>query len=551
MKFLHRFVDSGISLRLLSGSILAFQILTCLSSAEEPLVESKTAGQPATLTPQPPEIPQIHGPKVYGVRPGSVFLYSIPATGRRPIRFEADNLPQGIHLDSSTGMLTGSISKEGRYAVTLRAGNALGKAERSFQIIVGSQIALTPPMGWNSWNCWGDNVSQEKVMAAAKAFANKGLRDHGWTYVNIDDGWQGVRGGKFNAIQPNQKFPDLPGLSKQVHAMGLKLGIYSTPWIGAYSGHIGSSCNNEDGTYDWIKAGDFADYFTYPKKKGPENRKDNYVIGKYSFVVQDAKQWEDWGIDYVKYDWAPCLPSEIIAMFDALRSRQRDMVYSLSNRLYFNYAKEYPKYANCWRISGDIEDTWKSITSIAFSRARWQDKPLGTDKWAPYVGPGHYIDPDMLVLGRVGWGKPHPTRLTADEQYAHISLWCLLSAPLILGCDPDQLDEFTLGLLTNDEVLDVDQDSLAKMAVRVGPEGPLAVYAKPLDDGSMAVGLFNLGESPAPVSASWSELGLIGRQRVRDLWRQKDIGVFEGGFQAAVPPHGVVLIRMIPVAAGQ
>jgi alpha-galactosidase len=166
------------------------------------------------------------------------------------------------------------------------------------------------------------------------------------------------------------------------------------------------------------------------------------------------------------------------------------------------------------------------------------------DKTASYAKPGNWNDPDMLIVGKVGWGHPHPTRLTPNEQYTHISLWCLLSAPLLIGCDMTQLDPFTLNLLENDEVLAVDQDPLGKEAMTVAKNGETRVYAKDLADGSKAVGLFNLGETETQVTVKWSDLGLKGKWRVRDLWRQKDLGKFQDSFCASVPRHGVVLIRV-------
>lgn len=518
----------------------------CATVAPGILPQTPGAEVPTILSPPAAETPRINGAKVFGVRPGSAFLYTIAATGKRPMQFSADSLPAGLQLDTAAGQIMGSLQQKGEYTVTLHAENALGKTQRPLRIVAGDRLALTPPLGWNSWNCWSDDISQEKVLSAARAFVDKGLIQHGWTYVNIDDGWQGLRGGPYNAIQPNAKFPSIKALSRQVHGMGLKLGIYSTPWRGSYSGHVGSSCDNEDGTYDWIKGGDYTTSYKYPKDRKHGHPKDNYVFGKYSFIDRDVKQWAQWGIDYVKYDWNPVKVPEIKAMHDTLRAAPRDMVYSLSNGLYFNWARDYPALANMWRISGDIVDTWESLKSIGFSRRAWNTAPLGNDKWAPYVGPGHYIDPDMLIVGHVGWGHPHPTRLTPDEQYAHISQWCLLSAPLILGCDPEKLDDFSVSLLTNDEVLDVDQDPLCKQATLVGGTDDLPVYAKPLEDGSWAVGLFNLSGSEALATVAWEYLHLQGKLRVRDLWRQKDLGAFEGRFQAKVASHGVVLVRIRP-----
>jgi alpha-galactosidase len=190
---------------------------------------------------------------------------------------------------------------------------------------------------------------------------------------------------------------------------------------------------------------------------------------------------------------------------------------------------------NSWRTTGDITDTWASLSGIGFRQG-------GHEK---YVGPGHFDDPDMLIVGKVGWGPNlRPTRLTPNEQYTHISLWCLLCSPLLIGCDMTQLDAFTLNLLTNDEVLEVNQDPLGRQASRVGKDGLLEVWAKDMEDGSKAVGLFNRSEFEAPIKVAWQTLGIKGKQRVRDLWRQKDLGVFTDQFETKVPRHGVVLVRI-------
>jgi len=449
------------------------------------------------LTPKPPSTPRINGPSIFGVRPNSPFIYRIPATGRRPMEFSIENLPAGLSVDSSTGQITGKLPEPGELTVTLRAKNSLGSAEKRFKIIVGERIALTPPMGWNSWNCWGGRVSAEKVLLSARGMVSSGLIDHGWTYINIDDAWQGKRGGDFHAIQGNEKFPDMKGLCDQIHAMGLKAGIYSTPWTTSYARYIGGSCENEDGS--WTKP-------TQEKKNIINKKILPWAIGKYHFTDNDARQWAAWGIDYLKYDWNPIEVPETREMAIALRHCGRDVIFSLSNHAPFEGAGDWSRLANAWRTTGDIRDTWQSVSGIGFSQ----------DRWAAFAGPGHWNDPDMLVVGMVGWGTPHPTKITPDEQYTHISLWCLLSAPLLLGADLDKLDEFTLSLLTNDEVLAVDQDALGKQAVRVGGEGDWVVYAKELEDGSKAVGLFNRGEQEAQITAPFSGLGFSGKQVVRD-----------------------------------
>jgi alpha-galactosidase len=221
-----------------------------------------------------------------------------------------------------------------------------------------------------------------------------------------------------------------------------------------------------------------------------------------------------------------------------LAKQNRDIVFSLCQ---YGMGKVWAwgerVGGNCWRTTYDIVDTWGNMTGLGFNQN-------GYEKFA---GPGHWNDPDMLVVGHVGWGpKLHPTRLTPNEQYTHISLWCLLAAPLLIGCDMTKLDDFTLGLLTNDEVLEVNQDPLGTQAARVSRHGAGEVWAKRMEDGSLAVGLFNRGPTGARLTARWRDLGLSGQQRVRDLWRQQDIGVFAGQFEAAVPRHGVVLVRLWP-----
>lgn len=467
--------------------------------------------------------------------------------------YTAVDLPAGLTLEPRTGRISGVLKTKGRYLVRLTVQNRLGSAERSLTIMVGDEIALTPPLGWNSFNCWGSEVSQAKVLAAARGLVASGLRDHGWNHVNIDDGWQGIRGGPLNAIQPNSKFPDMQKLADEIHRMGLKFGIYSTPWKTSYGWHIGSSADYPDGTYDWIKAQSYNRFFQYQfppqrsvrfawlkpftnwlqKRSRRTYTKKARTFGRYSFVSRDVRQWMEWKIDYLKYDWVPVDISHLKNMHDELAGQQRDIVYSVANNAPFSLAPELAKCANSWRTSVDLSDTWQNMSKIGFSR----------DRWAPFNMPGHYNDADMLVIGGRQRGGFRMTRLTSDEQYTHMSLWCLLAGPLLLGCDLQHLDPFTLGLVTNDEVLEINQDPLCKQATRVASSGKLEVYAKLLEDGSVAAGLFNRGDAVATVRVKWSDLQITGRQTVRDLWRQKDLGIFSGSFESSVASHGVVLVR--------
>jgi len=484
------------------------------------------------LTPKAADSPQINSPGVFGVRPGNPFLYTIPATGVRPMTFAVENLPDGLDICPESGTITGKIDKAGTYTVVLKATNKKGTTEKAFKVVAGEKIALTPPLGWNSWNCWAEKVSDENVRISAKAMVDSRLVNHGWCYINIDDTWQRSRGGEFNAIQGNEKFPDMKGLCDYIHSLGLKIGIYSTPWVTSYAGEIGGSSDNANGSWE--------------KVNGWDNYSKNHRFGKYAFAENDAKQWAGWGIDYLKYDWFPNDATNARDMTIALRKSGRDIVYSLSNSAPFEQADTWVELSNCWRTTGDIRDAWNKEQLPAGEK--WAFGILDIwqlhEKWAPYNGPGHWNDADMLVVGKVGWGKLHDSNLTADEQYTHISLWSLWAAPLLLGCPLDQLDDFTMNLLTNDEVLAVNQDPLGIQALKVAEQGNTEVLAKKLDDGSIAVGLFNRGSENAEVTVTWQQLGIEASQTVRDLWRQKDIGTYDGSFAAVIRPHGVVMVKI-------
>ncbi|HEU5397486.1 MAG TPA: putative Ig domain-containing protein, partial [Verrucomicrobiae bacterium] len=394
-------------------AVSACLALPAAAAATGDTTNSISAG-PEILTPPAPDTPRINGAKIFGVRPGSPFLFTIPATGIRPMRFSADHLPRGLKLDAETGRITGKLKKKGEFTVTLRAANSLGAAEEPFRIVCGDGIALTPPMGWNSWNCFASAVTEDRVKRAADAIVRTGLINHGWTYVNVDDYWQNHRNsedptlrGPFRDqkgnIVPNSRFPDMKGLADYIHGLGLKAGLYSSPG-------------------PWTCGG---------------------CEGSWQHEQQDAQTYAKWGFDYLKYDWCsyggiasgemtnvatvplwgqnPTNDAGAIypyrLMGGYLRQQKRDIVFSLCQ---YGMADVWKWGAsvngNCWRTTGDIRDTWGSMSGIGFHQ----------DMAAPYAGPGHWNDPDMLVVGDVGWGShTRPTQLTPDEQYTHISLWCL------------------------------------------------------------------------------------------------------------------------------
>ncbi|MEM0173893.1 MAG: hypothetical protein QXI16_05240, partial [Sulfolobaceae archaeon] len=443
-------------------------------------------------------VPKINNPKVFGVRPDSEFILPITASGEKPFHYSALNLLKDLSINESNGTITGKITNKGRYEITLQVKNKYGKAERDIEVVVGENISLTPPMGWNHWNCWGPKIDEDKVRQAADSIIANSLKDHGWVYVNIDDGWQGQRDPKTKALQPNEKFKDMKALCDYVHSLGLKIGIYSTPWRKSYAGFAGGSADTEDG-----------------KILGDD---DGHTIGKYHFEEQDAKQWAEWGIDYLKYDWNPIDLDSTKRMYKALRNSGRDIILSLSNSAPYDSIGEISKYAQCWRTTGDIIDLWESTDQWW----QWSVKRIAflQDKWIKYAQPGHWNDMDMLVVGYVGWGDPKPTRLTPDEQRSHVSLWSLLNSPLLLGCDLSRLDKFTLSLLTNDEVIGINQDSLGQQGFLIRNDCEEKIVVKKLEDGSKAVGLFNLGKDQKEIELSFHELNFKGKVKLRDLWEQ-------------------------------
>ena len=495
------------------------------------------------LTPPAPDTPRINGPRIYGAHRRVPFLFRIPVTGVRPMKFAAKGLPRGLKLDKDKGIIRGKARRNGTYKVKITATNALGSDTRELRIVIGDRIALTPPLGWNSWNVWGNTVSQDLILEAGRAMDESGLSNYGWSYLNIDDGWQGLRGGKYNAIQPNNKFPDMKALGDSLHARGLKLGIYSGPWISTYASHIGSSCDNPDGTYWWVEQG-LIDEFCKANRKEVD-KESIRSFGKYSFARADAKQWADWGVDYLKYDWNVNDVWWTRDMREALDASGRDIVYSLSNHSRVTLGPVLEEMVECWRTTGDIRDTWQSMSTIGFE---------GQDCWAAWRKPGHWPDADMLVLGKVGWGrKMRWTELTPWEQYTHITLWSILASPMLLGCDMASLDPFTMSLLCNNEVLDVNQDPLGIQGVRFASGEGHATYVKPLEDGTIAVALFNLSDEERTLGFTAKKLGLYGEQTVRDLWRQKDMGktIDKERWEVSVPAHGCVLYRLSPGITGE
>ena len=472
--------------------------------------------------------PNLHAPKVHGAGRDVPFLYAIPTIGERPLTYAIEGLPAGLTLDSDTGFITGQVAVVGEYDILIRATNAHGSDEAEMRLVIGGSLALTPPMGWNSWNCWGSNVNADHIRAAANGMVESGLSARGYAYINIDSTWQGERYGPLNAIQGNHKFPDMWGLVEHIHGLGLKAGIYSTPWTTAWGGNhlLGESAGASTGVECDI----------------PACVKQGRYIGEEKYEENDAKQWAEWGFDYLKYDWRPCDPPSARRMRDALYASGRDFVFSITTEAGIEHVDAWVELTHLWRRNGDTSDSWQSVCANGF---------YATEIWEPHTGPGHWLDADMLVLGRLGWGEPRENRLTVDEQMTHMTLWALLASPLFLGCDLHALDDLTLRLVANEEVIAIDQDPLGRQGYCVretrrgngngGTRTHERVYAKPLAGGSTAVGLFNIADEPAEIALDFADLNLVGSHLVRNVWRKTDVGLVSRELRADIPAHGARL----------
>ncbi|GAA4279512.1 NPCBM/NEW2 domain-containing protein [Aquimarina mytili] len=493
------------------------------------------------VTPSESLQPKINGPDIFGIRKDSPFLYKIPASGKKPIIYEVDNLPKGLNLDSLTGIITGKMDVLESKKIILKAKNEHGNTKKEFEIVVGDNISLTPPMGWNSWNCWGKNVNQEKIEAASKAFVDKGLIDYGWSYIVIDDAWQGNRDNKKKMIRANAMFPDMKNLSKQIHDRGLKFGIYSTPWITSFAGYCGTSSDSINGYWDKEKFG---------------NRK-FIKHGKYTFEKNDVDQFVDWGVDYLKYDWNPIDSISLARMGKEIKNANRDIVFSISNSSDINDMKSYQKWSNLWRTTSDIRDIWDN----GYSKGRFSQGIMDIlryhTNWKEFNGPSSWNDPDMLVLGKVGWGEPRENNLSGDELYSHFTLWTIWSAPLMLGCDLEKIDKFTLSLLKNSEVIDINQDRLGSQAEIISDTNGFVVLKKQLYNGDFAIAVINKGlyyntpidqfnwgdEAPRELDLKELKITLNGDFMVRDVWKQKNIEEFSKSQKIKVNHHGASLLR--------
>lgn len=422
-------------------------------------------------------------------------------------------------------------------------------------------LAPTPPMGWNSWDSYGTTIDEAQFKATTEWFARH-LKPYGWQYVIIDEGWtipKGGADGKGNNrqftldnygryIPAPSRFPSAEGdagfkpLAVYVHSQGLKFGLHILRGIPKQAVESNSSIAGSS-----FKATDAAD----PSAPCPWNTDNDGVKDSpagQAYYDSIAKLYASWDVDFIKVDCISSRPyagADIHMLSTALRKTGRPIVLSLSpGAAPIEKVDEMRQYAQMWRISDDVWDVWRSNTDFPqgvgnqFARAA---------QWAPLTEPGHWPDADMLPLGHLGpsagWGEPRDSRLTHDEQRTLFTLWSMFRSPLIMGGNLLSSDEWTIALLTNPEVIAVDQHSTGERAV-ISTDKAVVWTSHPDDGNGNYVAVFNIGDGAQTLHYSWNELGLNGTNyKLRDLWQRKGLGAAKE-IKVTLPSHGCVLYRI-------
>jgi hypothetical protein len=533
-------------------------VIASLSSFAGQLSDFTALKPPETPGVVPEDAPFINGPMIYGSWPVTPFQLAIAAVGQLPMTFTAKALPEGLQINPYTGIISGNLNSAGRSKVTIYARNKTGTATANIEIVAGSTLALTPPIGWNCWDCYGDNITESEFLANAAAVA-KYLKPHGWQYVVVDGGWYDPLARDnhpltyTNALFPVDQFGRLvPAVNRwpssaggkgfklvadKIHAMGLKFGLHI--WRG-----LPRSAVEEDTPIlgSSAKAADIARkddiFYWYPFFCGM--RFDTQAGQAYYDSL--FKQYAEWGVDLVKVDHVvdDYSPEYIHAIHQAIAKCGRPIVFSASaGPLSTHEANDISANANMWRITGDFWDSWAKLDATMDVAATW----------SLYAGAGHWPDLDILPLGHISVdGRcadlDHQCRLTHDEQVSLMTLWSIAPSPLMVGASMVDADPWLIALLTDDEVLAVNQDILANPGRRIRNKDNVDIWIRDLFDGSKALALFNRSGRAEEAEVTWQELGLAGPQRVRDLWKRKDLGVAEDRVVLQLPSHGAALLRL-------
>jgi len=542
--------------------ILALFVLVSAAN----VLSAQTISPDASLTEREQQIvaasktgaaPQFNGAHIVGVHPNTPLICSLAVSGTRPLEFSAKQLPAGLTLDARTGIITGALAEKGEFTFTASAKNSAGRTSTKIKIVCGDALALTPPMGWNSYDAFGDNVVESEMLANARCLAEK-MQPVGWDTVVVDYCWSDPgahdnnRNARANAplamdqfgrlLPAPNRFPSavdgagFKPLADAVHALGLKFGIHVMRGIPRNSVHAnlpieGSNFTAADAGNTNDKCGWCPDMFGVISNAAGQ-----------AWYDSCARLWASWGVDYIKVDdlSSPYHTAEVEMVRNAIDKCGRDIVFSTSpGETPVRDAAHISTHANLWRASGDFWDNWRSLDHEFTLGVRWHD----------FVGPGHWPDADMLPFGHLSIGhrsvgNDRSSHFTRNEELTVMSLWSLLPSPLMVGANLPDNDDWTLALLTSPEVIAVDQDVLGLPAQRLtNAIAGAEIWTKKLADKSLAVGIFNRGNAAVPVNLVWHDLGLRAKPAVRDLWLRKDLSRAKN-FTAEIPPHGCVLLRV-------
>ncbi|MBS1611295.1 MAG: putative Ig domain-containing protein [Bacteroidetes bacterium] len=455
--------------------------------------------------------PQIHNATVVGNYPNTELILSIAATGEKPIRYDAQNLPKGLKLDEATGIISGTVTERGNYTVKLVAKNKHGWKEQDIRLAIGDTLCYTPPLGWNSWNVFTKDINEKMLMEIADAMASNGMRDVGYQYINIDDFWHAESRDSVTGkpVVDPAKFPHgMKYLSDYVHSKGLKLGIYSCAGT--------KTCGK--------------------------------CFGGYSFEEIDAKTYAEWGIDLLKYDFCftPWSKKEAVERYTkmgtALKNSGRSIVFSVCNWGLFKPWKWAPQAGGqYWRTTPDIFDIWKGGKSNIFRNSMMYILKR-QNRLAKYAGPGHYNDPDMLLVGNYGKGKATSWNgnfkgMTDTEYESHMSLWAMMAAPLLSSNDLRNMNDCTQTILTNYELLAINQDAKGEQAKLVKKKRGVWVYKKELSNGDIAVAVLNTKKKHDFFRLGFEMFEGDKTYTVRDVWKHTDMGINNGCVYSHLDAH--------------
>lgn len=466
--------------------------------------------------------PLINSPEVHGASRSKEIIFRIPVTGSRPMKISAAGLPQGLQCDKK-GVIRGKIDADGEYSVTLRAENELGTAEKKITFLIGeNKLLQTPLLGFTTWNAFASSVTQNDVLETARLMEEQGFFEYGYSYINLDSAWQGEYGGKYDAITANEKFPDMSLMCRRLHESGLKAGIYSTPMLRAWG------CPADREYLPGCTTGE-AD-IRFPDQ--------NTGIGVVRKEKNNVKQWQEWGFDYLKYDWCPTDAYNAEEMRRALAEADRDFGYCVTVRIIPESKNYWGKYVNSFRAGNDCDGTWRTLMIIYNSFLAHRT----------IMQPGHFLDLDMLEIGhgniyRQMFGEGHEaSELSEDEIITAYSMRAFFNSPIQISAKIDKLSDFERSVLCNEEIIAINQDKNAEtpfmIYMREAGNSKVHAYRKNLSDGGFAVAVFNLGETE-----SQTELCFEREVQIRDSWAKSDIKTAKS-LIVKLAPHAVNIFRM-------